>query len=485
MSKPSYSNKLYRHLDVTEDFSQNEDLEEDRRNSLPPQAHASSAPSFISSVLSSSIPSRKLPSDVSFIPVGVNYSTSEATNFPQKSFSSDFQHDHDILELPKPVCSVIDIIDGGRKRYPVSSTRSSRRNTLISTTEFDSLATPNSQLSSHPILSAAHSSFPYSSQSDVYSIGLTSSSPQRSSQLFSHSSDTKGIHLSGMPTDLTMWDTISRRPTSPTLHNNPRRSISPPTFTAPQISSQPFSFSPIPALLPPFNASLLPLQPSSNFSTSSTSTLPVGIVPPSPPSGMLKHSTSNNNNNNIITLDLSTQGSGALSSIFSNLSSSNSSPSSSRCATPTNVSLGCSASPPKTFMIPGCNVQPQPKVNVGNNKRSHNKSVSATMVPDIINIVTEEMVNEAIGSKAVSDHQSRGGSLENQSKYNQLLALLHDMEKDIRPAYASSKSSIERLKRGIVHGRVLIREALAEIERSSQRSNSEERQMIKKYPKLD
>ena len=485
MSKPSYSNKSYRHLDAPEDFLQLEDHEEERRNILPPQAHASSAPSFVSSILSSSIPSRKLPSDVSFIPVGVNYSTSDAISFPQKSFSSDFQHDHDILELPKPVCSVIDIIDGGRKGYPVPNARSSRRHTLSSTTEIDSLATSNSQLSSQSILSASHSSFPYSSQSDVYNVGLTAPSPQRSSQLFGHSSDTKGIHLTGMPTDLTMWDAISRRPTSPILHNNPRRSISPPTFTAPQISSQPFSFSPIPALLPPFNASLLPLQPTSNFTTSSTTTLPVGIVPPSPPSAILKHSTSNNNNYNGITVDISTQGPAALSSIFSNLSSSNSSPSSSRCATPTNVSLGRSTSPTKTFMIPVCNVQPQPKVNVGNNKRSHNKSVSATMVPDIINIVTEEMVNEAIGSKAVSDHQSRGSSIENQSKYNQLLALLHDMEKDIRPSYACSKSSIERLKRGIVHGRVLIREAVAEIERSSQRSNSEERQMMKKYPKMD
>ena len=127
----------------------------------------------------------------------------------------------------------------------------------------------------------------------------------------------------------------------------------------------------------------------------------------------------------------------------------------------------------------------QPKGNVGSNKRSHNKSVSASMVPDIINIVSEEMANEAMGGKSVLDNLITGGSIENQSKYNQLIGLIRDMEKDIRPSYACSKSSIERLKRGINHGRLLIREALAEIERSSQRSNSEEREMYRKYPKMN
>ena len=107
------------------------------------------------------------------------------------------------------------------------------------------------------------------------------------------------------------------------------------------------------------------------------------------------------------------------------------------------------------------------------------------MVPDIINILSEEMANEAMGGTSISDNNASGGSIDTQSKYNQLIALLRDMEKDIRPSYASSKASIERLKRGIVHGRVLIREALAEIERGSQRSNSEERQIINKYPKMD
>ena len=54
-----------------------------------------------------------------------------------------------------------------------------------------------------------------------------------------------------------------------------------------------------------------------------------------------------------------------------------------------------------------------------------------------------------------------------QSKYAQLLAVIEDMGKDIRPTYAGSKSSAERLKRGIVHARILVRECLLETERSA------------------
>jgi len=54
-----------------------------------------------------------------------------------------------------------------------------------------------------------------------------------------------------------------------------------------------------------------------------------------------------------------------------------------------------------------------------------------------------------------------------QSKYGQLLSVIEDMGKDIRPTYACSKSSAERLKRGIIHARILVRECLMEIERSS------------------
>jgi len=55
----------------------------------------------------------------------------------------------------------------------------------------------------------------------------------------------------------------------------------------------------------------------------------------------------------------------------------------------------------------------------------------------------------------------------NSSKYSQLLAVIEEIGKDIRPTYAGNKSSAERLKRGIVHARILVREALMEAERSA------------------
>ena len=56
---------------------------------------------------------------------------------------------------------------------------------------------------------------------------------------------------------------------------------------------------------------------------------------------------------------------------------------------------------------------------------------------------------------------------QHQSKYAQLLAVIEDMGKDIRPTYSGSKTSSERLKRGIVHARILVRECLMECERSA------------------
>lgn len=56
------------------------------------------------------------------------------------------------------------------------------------------------------------------------------------------------------------------------------------------------------------------------------------------------------------------------------------------------------------------------------------------------------------------------------SKYAQLLAVIEEMGRDIRPTYAGSRSSAERLKRGIVHARVLVRECLLETERSAARN---------------
>ncbi|KAJ8727906.1 hypothetical protein PYW08_016291 [Mythimna loreyi] len=53
------------------------------------------------------------------------------------------------------------------------------------------------------------------------------------------------------------------------------------------------------------------------------------------------------------------------------------------------------------------------------------------------------------------------------SKYAQLLAVIEEMGKEVRPSYSGSRSSAERLKRGIIHARILVRECLIETERSA------------------
>lgn len=64
-------------------------------------------------------------------------------------------------------------------------------------------------------------------------------------------------------------------------------------------------------------------------------------------------------------------------------------------------------------------------------------------------------------------HQQHIQQLQSQSKYSQLLAVIEDMGRDIRPTYSGSRTSAERLKRGIVHARMLVRECLMECERSA------------------
>ncbi|XP_041588895.1 cyclin-dependent kinase 2-associated protein 2-like [Vulpes lagopus] len=59
------------------------------------------------------------------------------------------------------------------------------------------------------------------------------------------------------------------------------------------------------------------------------------------------------------------------------------------------------------------------------------------------------------------------GAQGSQSTYTDLLSVIEEMGKEIRPTYAGSKSAMERLKRGIIHARALVRECLAETERSA------------------
>lgn len=90
--------------------------------------------------------------------------------------------------------------------------------------------------------------------------------------------------------------------------------------------------------------------------------------------------------------------------------------------------------------------------------------VGAGSMPDVDRLALED-------DSVALEMFSRGLALPpGHSKYAQLLAVLEEMARDLRPSYAGSRSSAERLKRGIVHARVLVRECLLETERSAARN---------------
>lgn len=55
-----------------------------------------------------------------------------------------------------------------------------------------------------------------------------------------------------------------------------------------------------------------------------------------------------------------------------------------------------------------------------------------------------------------------------QAKYTMLLGMIEEMKRDVRPTYAGSKISAERLKRNINLARIEIRNCLQELDRYDQ-----------------
>ena len=53
------------------------------------------------------------------------------------------------------------------------------------------------------------------------------------------------------------------------------------------------------------------------------------------------------------------------------------------------------------------------------------------------------------------------------SSYGQMVSVLQELGREVRPAYAGNRASTERLKRGMAHARSLVREAMMECERAA------------------
>ena len=87
--------------------------------------------------------------------------------------------------------------------------------------------------------------------------------------------------------------------------------------------------------------------------------------------------------------------------------------------------------------------------------------------PSVNNLVSTTRVSADITTPMTSVNNMQSSNNSSLSKYAQLLAVIEEMGRDLRPTYSGSRSSAERLKRGIVHARILVRECLLETERSA------------------
>ncbi|XP_063050815.1 cyclin-dependent kinase 2-associated protein 1-like [Engraulis encrasicolus] len=118
-------------------------------------------------------------------------------------------------------------------------------------------------------------------------------------------------------------------------------------------------------------------------------------------------------------------------------------------------------------------------------KPNHHQNVQGTSVNPVVGTVHSHSPSSSLGNvqtyrPIVNDYgppslgypqsvlsQGTSGSQVPQSKYAELLAIIEELGKEIRPTYAGSKTAMERLKRGIIHARGLVRECLAETERNA------------------
>nr|XP_058147125.1 cyclin-dependent kinase 2-associated protein 2-like [Dasypus novemcinctus] len=59
------------------------------------------------------------------------------------------------------------------------------------------------------------------------------------------------------------------------------------------------------------------------------------------------------------------------------------------------------------------------------------------------------------------------GTEDSQSTYMELLSVIEEMGKEIQPTYAGKRSTMQCMKRGIIHAWVLVKEGLAETEQNA------------------
>lgn len=94
-------------------------------------------------------------------------------------------------------------------------------------------------------------------------------------------------------------------------------------------------------------------------------------------------------------------------------------------------------------------------------------NLTSTSAANLATLQSYRPLLSDFGPPTLGFPQGTTGSQVPQNKYAELLAIIEELGKEIRPTYAGSKSAMERLKRGIIHARGLVRECLAETERNA------------------
>ncbi|XP_064024716.1 cyclin-dependent kinase 2-associated protein 1 isoform X1 [Pogoniulus pusillus] len=123
---------------------------------------------------------------------------------------------------------------------------------------------------------------------------------------------------------------------------------------------------------------------------------------------------------------------------------------------PLAMSLGMSYKPNLNTHVPGTPLNPAGSVHPPSTSMA-----TSAQYRQLINDYGPPSLGYTQGMQGTSSSQVP------QSKYAELLAIIEELGKEIRPTYAGSKSAMERLKRGIIHARGLVRECLAETERNA------------------
>lgn len=109
-------------------------------------------------------------------------------------------------------------------------------------------------------------------------------------------------------------------------------------------------------------------------------------------------------------------------------------------------------------------LNPAAPANLLQNFAGRNSPHSTPSVPVQNSIKQQPQTYVPVPPILQQQHQSRSM---HQSKYGQLLNVIEEMGKDIKPTYAGNKISAERLRRAIASARVLVRECQLECERNN------------------